>query len=200
MGTERSPASDFGRPMALKRSARCRTCIALASKSTSTIEGHAVRMRAQAVKMAVTMNGRNRPRRLHDCASPSPRVGMSSPIFRRPLSLLSACRSLPRPRRPRISRTTFRATRPRSCASAKSPETPHDLAQHSGASAPLRRSRSSSPRTIGGVSLQEHRPYLGRDVQLQVRNGFDVVVRSRPAASDAAIHRSPAVRTVALAR
>ena len=63
IGTVRSLVSDFGRPMSLNRSARCRTWISRLSRSTSCQRSPRNSEARSPVKIAVNRTGRQRPAR-----------------------------------------------------------------------------------------------------------------------------------------
>ena len=130
--------------------------------------------------MAVSIKGRQRPCSAPTMALISFGVGMSTPTFSLPFCRRSARRSLPRVLRVRRSRTTFRATSPRSCASASNdPRLTKILRviaadrgcsssdEAPGAGDPLR-SWSSNSRTRGALRSESLRAKVGVDVEPQV--------------------------------
>jgi hypothetical protein len=201
----RSPASDFGGPILLYRSARWRTCSSRLGRSTSSHlspRSSEARDRRQQDRPPAALYAARK--RLISCG-----VGMSTPTFSLPFCRRSARRSPPRFRPARSSRTTFRLTSPRSCASAiMEPRLVRifrtiagERAAPSaapGAGLPLS-SASSKSRTSGTFSCESFtRPRNGRMCRWMCCRYWVSVVRSRPWLSQVVSQSCAASATVML--
>jgi hypothetical protein len=107
-GTVRSPAFDFGLPMTLYRSARCRTSSTPVLSSTSSQRSPRSSDPRSPVKMAVSSAGRQRSGSTAMRALISSVLGMSTPTLSLPSPRLSASIRL-------TPSATFWATLPRRC-------------------------------------------------------------------------------------